>query len=213
MPDLPKMSLLNSMNPPHKFASFHEAINYHSQCPICQNPLEINDNRIVHNTKKYHDESTYHYLTFALGEDTLTIDTHTERIDIVMNHPYNVIYSMGSPSAHYVKGHGTIPTSGVFIQGFNIDCMICCQFSYTLQMIVDMNEVKLAGVYLNSESVTMETEGIVHEVRNVYSTHKTEYTSFNKSGGHKSVSLPIMPLDLQAPQETISRIRKLIIFS
>jgi hypothetical protein len=208
------MSLLNSMNPPPlKFPSFRAAITYHSQCPICLNPLEINDNRIVSNTKKYHEDIMYHNLTFALGDDMLSIDTRTERIDISIRHPFDPIYTIGSSTFYNVPGTHPIPSSGIFIQGFNIDCMICCQFSYTLQMIIDMNEVKLAGIYLNSESITVESDGMIHEVRNVYSTHKTEYSSFSKNGGQKSFSLPIVPLDLQFPQDTISRIRKLIIFS
>src|SRR5882724_4173673 len=111
MPDLLKMSLLNSMNPPLKFSSFYDAITYHSQCPMCHNPLEINDNRIVSNIKSYDGEKVHQKLTFILGDDSLTIDVDTELIDVKIGQPYNPVYSIGSSTVYNIGRGSTIPSS------------------------------------------------------------------------------------------------------
>lgn len=202
------------MNPHLKFSSFQSAITYHPSCPVCFGRLQLSNQ--IENIFEY-GINPVNKITFRFGEDILTIDTKTESITvkITQTQSYQPVYSMGCSVPYFHPGivNTYIPTSGIFIQGLNMDCVTCCQFAYTIQMIIDMNEVRLAGLYLNSETITIESEGIVHEIRNAYSLDKTEYTSFSKDGGRKTTSIPLIPLDLCNPKDTVDRIRKLILFS
>lgn len=86
---------------------------------------------------------------------------------------------------------------------------------------------KLAGVFLNSETIIMEEENLAHEIQCNYAIEKTKYSCFNKDDGNevrfgdslgpftseKKAELPLIPLNLLDPMETVSRVRKLLIFS
>lgn len=149
------------------------------------------------------------------GDDILSIDPDTEKIEITITTNtigyYNSGFGTVNSYAPAVKKDTTI--SGVCYYGLTIECKSCCQFSYTIQIFIDLEKCRLIKTCLNSETISLEDNGSVHEIKNIYSFNQTEYTCFAKNGSCKEVTLPLIEFNLSNPKETVSRIKKLIIFS
>lgn len=202
-----------------QFYSFLDAIKYHACCPLCKNRLEINDRDLA---MDYDQRSGGQRLAFNLTpgtDDVLYINPVTEAVELVLTEKYQLpaLNVNGTISNIYTPAVQMPILDGRFIHGLTIDCKSCCQFSYTLQIHIDLNVHKhnaiLVGTYLNSETVSVEDNEMVHEIKNIYSTDVTEYSYFSKNGDDKKSTLPLIPLDLINPKETVSRIRKLLIFT
>lgn len=194
-----------------QFYTLKSALNYIKKCPICDKNLSINDGNLASYTYVHKDEHISFYLD-QRDQDVVTININNDKIEsIVIKQSYSEIYALGSTS------HQMIPSypknyNGIFIHSLNIDCKDCCQYSYILQVHINLQERIISKICLNSEFINISDESI-HEVENSYSTEQTIYTCFNKDGSSKTIILPLVPLDLKNPRETVGRIRKLIIFS
>lgn len=130
------------------------------------------------------------------GEDSLILNTKDESFKVltlrdVTNNKYH----------------------GKFMHGLSMECMSCCQFSYNIQLHMDIIKRKIVGIFLNSENISIEDHGMIHEIKNIYATDETFYACFPKDGTDKRIILPLIPLDLKYPQNTINRIKSLLIFS
>lgn len=200
---------------PLEFCNLQSAIDYHSNCPICGALLEIDKGKYSRQIESF--PSNNEKITFYLGDDQLTVGLTSNQIEIKLNQMFNYqdIYCAGDSTSFKLSGisYGIIPTSGSYIHDIIISCIKCCQFSYVVKLLVDIDSLKLSGIYLELESITIENDDIVHEVRNIFTLNKTEYISFSKNGGTKITNLPLVQLDFLNPQDTINRIRKLILFS
>lgn len=192
-----------------RFYSLLEAISYRQLCPLCGKTLQINDRDLAADR---HDENNY-VLSFYVNQredDILVIDMRTEVIELeVRERMPQAIYTGQSPlpRGNYNLYHGD------FNHALHVDCKHCCQYAFTLQLHMNLDDKRLIGIFLNSESVSIEDGSMVHEIKNVYATNVTEYACFPKDGSSRRSSLPLIPLDLENPKETVSRIRKLLIFS
>lgn len=194
-----------------KFYCFLEGLHYRSKCPLCNKQMEINDRDLVERVE-YPTGHPYQRFVFYIGkttDDVMELDPHSEEITVRHQRTMETIYGLKSMSA---AGNYTI-YNGLFYHALTINCNSCCQYHYTLQVHADLTEGRLAGTYLNSETISVEESGIVHEIKNVYSTEKTEYACFPKDGSSKRSSIPLIPMNLSDPKETVSRIKKLLIFS
>jgi len=176
-----------------QFKTFLEAIEYHPKCVLCDYKMDINDRDLATDMgyEFRENKQKISFFVFSNRDDTVTIDPETNEVDFSLKN---------------IAG-------GTFYHGLTIDCKSCCQFSYTIQVKIDLKNQILMGTFLNSETISVEDSDIVHEIKNIYATEKTEYAYFSQSGGSKKATFPLIPLNLMAPQETISRIRKLLIFS
>jgi hypothetical protein len=194
-----------------KFRSFLEGLRYRSKCPLCSKQMEVNDRDLVERLE-YPLGHPYQRFTFYLGQrsdDVLLVDPNSEMVVIkyaTVQETTNGMYT------GRVAGNYTI-YNGEWRHALTMNCNSCSQYHFTLQVHSNLTERRLIGTFLNSESVSVEENDMVHEVRNVYSMEKTEYTCFPKDGSSKRSSIPLVPLNLSDPKETISRIRKLLIFS
>lgn len=191
-----------------QFLSFKRAINYRQECPLCQCQMDINDRDLAT------DYEGKERLTFFLNrneDDTIAINSETDEVELIFSK------RMPDKLYDYTKQSYYAPVTpiynGTLIQALTIDCKHCCQYSYTLQIYFNLTEKKLAKTILNSESLTVEDGSMVHEIKNVYSMERTEYCCFSKEGDSKKSAIPLIPIDLDNPKETIFRIRKLLIFS
>jgi hypothetical protein len=111
----------------------------------------------------------------------------------------------------------------MLFQGLTNRCGKCERFYYTLQLHIDLNNYILAGVYLNSETIAVDDKkGTIHRIKNVYSTKETEYAYYPKGErvyldgahvGRKSITIPLISLDVDKPEKTIERLKTLIVFS
>lgn len=199
-----------------RFYSFIAGLTHYTKCPLCSKGMEINDRDLVERIE-YPTGHSYQRFSFQLSrnnDDILVINPETEEVEIRYSKRSNFQTTYGGSISSYA-GQTYTPTtySGMFMHGLTINCSSCCQFSYTLQLHIDLNEGKLIGTYLNSETVSVEEGSNVHEIKNVYSMDKTEYTCFTANGSEKTSSIPLIPLNIDDPKETVTRIRKLLIFS
>jgi hypothetical protein len=106
----------------------------------------------------------------------------------------------------------------IFMAGHRVNCQVCCQYAYVLQLHISLAYRKVIKILLNSEDIAIEEGSDVHEIRNVYTMNKTEYyhSSNDPSKNHiksKRLDLPLISDSLKNPQEVLSRIKKLLIFS
>lgn len=196
-----------------KFFSFLEGLHYHSKCPLCNKGMEINDRDLVSRVE-YPTGHPYQKFGFHIGkssDDTMYINAHTEEIDIEYSKKSDALFAPGSKFGQIYNSSPSY--NGSCYHALTINCNICCRYHYTLKLHSNLTERRLIGTYLNSELLSVEESNTIHKVKNVYSVNKTEYACFPKDGSSKRQSIPLIPLNLSSPIETISRIRKLLIFS
>jgi hypothetical protein len=198
-----------------QFHSFKSALEYQERCPLCQGFTHINDRDLAADIG-YDYRGEGQRVTFYVNrreDDTITINPATDEVELILaNRMPDKIYDATTHSI--TTAQPSLPIyNGKLLHALTIDCKNCCQYSYTLQLHFDLAEERLTGIFLNSETLSIENDAIVHEIKNVYSAEETRYTYFLKDGVEKSSILPLVPLNLTNPNETVSRIRKLLVFS
>jgi len=197
------------------FYSFIDALNYHRHCPLCHDKMELYDMRA---------RSEYDYeqnkIIFELDEingNTLHINYRTEEVELIISQNHIMLYGANPSSISYNSrmGNSYIRCGGEIGRAIHICCMNkeCGQFSYTLQVWADLKAKRLSGVYLNSEQITLDEDGTTYEIKNVYTSDKTYYSYHAKDGVSKITHIPLIKLNLSKPNETLERIKNLIIFS
>lgn len=199
-----------------RFYSFIAGLTHYTKCPLCNKEMEINDRDLVERVE-YPTGHSYQRFSFYLtkgSDDTLIINPETETVEIKFSRRNNFSATYTGHVGQYAgQGYSPVTYSGMFYHGLSISCSSCCRFSYALQIHIDLTEGRIVGTYLNSETISVEEGTNVHEIKNVYSMDKTEYACFPKDGSSKKSSIPLIPLNIEDPKETVSRIRKLLIFS
>jgi hypothetical protein len=198
-----------------KFNSFLDAFNPDKKCPLCLSFMKINERDIAEDF--IFDDNRH--VTFYLDrneDSTFTIDmlNHNVSLNIREAFPEHYLYDINSSSyiPKYQSSHYLVK-NGLMLQALTIDCISCCQYSYTLQLHLNLSTKKLTSIYLNSETISFEDKGVVHEIKNIYSLKETQYSCFPKDGSARTTQLPLIELNLDKPKETINRIKKLLIFT
>lgn len=202
------------------FHSLPEALKYRDGCPLCSNGLQINDRNLVDSTISYNHSSDSFDHTIILrvdqyGERKITLNVSTGEVEKYEERSYddNSIYGFPSYSltSKILKASSY---SGTFIHALCIDCTVCLQYGFALQLYFEISKMaKLSTIYLNSEYFNIEDGPAVHKIKNSYASSETYYSYFDRSASSKTATLPIIPLNIEKPKETLSRIRKLLPFS
>jgi hypothetical protein len=183
---------------PHKimkrFDSLLDGIRYQPHCPICKSILEVNDFCLspINNRLSF-------MVSSSDKQDILYINIETEKVE--------------RTTEKYSKKR-ELPAIGYY--GFNVECSDCSQYCYTLQLRIDTKNLKLLDVFLNSEFICLEEKNkigsiITHEIRNSYSFSTTTYVSTDDT--IKTITLPLIPINLVDTSATISKIKTMILFS
>lgn len=188
------------------FESLKEGFYYQTHCPICSNELRVNDRDAE--VKK---DNQRFLLTWELTDDALNIDVDTGEAELIIKDPSPATFKPGQATTAYVHGWTPVYSGYLFLRA-ELECNKCCQYSFLLKILVDLDAKKVSEVQLNSEIVCLEIGRDVHEIKNIYSTDQTEYYRAG-FGEAKPLLLPLIPLNLQNPEKTLDRIKKLIIFS
>lgn len=197
-----------------QFSTFLQAIKYQSHCVLCKGLMSISnrDQALDYKHRFWGEKELVSFYLAANTDDIITIDPDTEEIELfISNSDIKGVTGLYTPRFSSKKNY-TIK-DGTFIHGLEIACRSCCQFSYTLQIWINLNLKKLGAIFLNSESLTLEDNKTVHEIKNLYSIDRTEYTYFPNDGKSKKITFPLISLNLLNPRETLSRLKKLLIFS
>lgn len=208
-----------------KLHTIQDIINYQPFCPVCHKSMVVDSNYGVHINKSEFGETEKITLTWRTRQDELVINLCENRIESLVKKVYSsTIY--GLPAS--VVGYDYVPISdGIMYTRLGMFCASCYQYSYVAQILADIAKKEVVDIVLNSEYISVEDEdGLLHEIKNVYPLNTTEYTYFdvNKyceesesdieyTGYDKTITIPLVPLDLACPEKTVQRIRNLIVFS
>lgn len=190
-----------------EFLSIDDGLNYMIRCPNCNSLMEINDRDAEVKTITNSNATITSKLEFDLySADLLIVDFESGSCEIKSD-SYN-LYS-----------------GGVLHQRLGIECNDCCQYYYVLNLKIDLETMLVSGLYLDSETLTVEKDHIVYEIKNSYSIGQTHYSVIKRireakgkvthiiDSIDKTIDLPLVPLDVFNPDETLKRINNLIIFS
>jgi hypothetical protein len=84
-------------------------------------------------------------------------------------------------------------------------------------MIIDVEKYnRITDIMLNSEYITLIDHDNFSQIVNVYTTEETKYRNAYKSkyfDADDFIVLPLIPLNLENPHETLSKIKKLLPFT
>lgn len=206
-----------------EFKSLYDGITYRSMCPICNSTMQINNRDLSDHFPQspWYDKNGDIYLDIAINEypvlkihiddNALTFLSHK---DVII--PKKYIKNSRNPNG-VVTYNNSFTAISTYYQGINIECEKCCQYSFTLQILIDVTNKKMAGVFLNSEDISIDpyAKGTLDDnyyIKNIYATECTEYKHYMADGTIKSAVLPIIPLNIYKPLETLNRIKSLLIF-
>lgn len=213
------------------FEKLIDAYHYHEKCPICNTPLHHSTIDIGHWSNDYlYSQNNYvcdkqvpFQVTLIHGNSgSFVLDIVSEKIismSITQSTKYQPIYFIGSPNpVYYAIVNPPSQTNydireGILMQGHRIDCNSCYQYSYTLQLRLDLNNMIVESAILNSEFVSIEEDENVYEIQNIYTMNRTEYSHIENTKRHKTLQLPLVSNDMSNPNEVLSRIKKLLPFS
>ena len=178
------------------FKKISDALNYNKNCPICNEQINFKNKDLIVEYKSIEPR-----LRFNLSKDNIFyINTINDEVEVCFK---KSVFSN-------LKSNYGILYEPIYMECQNIDCGL---YSYILQILVDIKNLKISNILLNSEKVSYEdTDGSLHEVHNNYVNKTTTYIHFldNKEN---LISLPIIDLNLKDLKQTIERVKKLLIFS
>jgi hypothetical protein len=207
------------------FQNLTESVTYHRRCYVCHSHLQNNLDLTLNLEKNLYKWNLSENVD-SETDDWIVINALTNKVDSIRQTRRNdneLLYSgMDLPMVNRFQRHSKSLNrsySGVMYESMNIDCQKCYHFGYTVQVVIDLTSMALKGIYLNSEFISYPDEdGHLHEIKNVYAIDKTEYSyhvtpTEQYDASKKRMSIPIIPLDLNNPADTVARIRKLLIFS
>jgi hypothetical protein len=161
----------------------------------------------------YDENSVTAYLKF--GSTHLTVDCHNNNI-IKQNIVRSITFA-GGPTINVGSSLADLSAGGLNIRRLNIACSSCSKYAYLVQVHISLDSNKIVALILNSESASIEDGVKLYEIKNIYTTEKTEMSTFHthlsyQRGALDKVELPLVPLDLQNPLKTVERIKSLLVF-
>jgi hypothetical protein len=164
----------------------------------------------------YANSRTGYNLIFTLDKiDKLIINPHTEEVKIETykyNDPTTDNYYDGS----VIKNHLSYMSDNYdYIDCFqlSINCPKCKNFSYTIDLIVDLYQKKISRMRLNQLTVCMEEKIGSYFIVNDFYDNKTSLL-FSGGGIEKTLlHTSLVEMDYINPKNTFSRLKKLIVFS
>ncbi|CAM6006092.1 unnamed protein product [Sphagnum balticum] len=150
---------------------------------MCKAKLEVNDRDLATDMGYEYRRKKSGTLSFFIdqrGQEIITIDPMNGDVDLtVVGFPEEEYYIVGAGNVSLPKFNKTRQFSnGRFMHALSIDCKNCSQYGYVLQIHVDLTVRKVAGLYLNSEWITIERDDIMYEIKDNYVTQKTYYSCY-----------------------------------
>jgi hypothetical protein len=206
-----------------QFENLMEAVTYHRFCYACNIILDhnlqlnIDPNECVYkwNLSDNVDSEVDEWVTINAYSNDIVYFEQSRRakyeIDEIFHNKYNSTIS-GGPTKYTKKSR----LYGTLYESIHIQCGKCAKFSYTIQVVLDLMQNRCAGIFLNSEHICyVDDKHYMHGIRNHYALSETCYNFTTPDGisNKKNIVVPLIPVDLKNPAETVARIKKLAIFS
>ena len=205
-----------------QFRTLIDGIRYQENCPLCKSHLAL-DERDFAESVEYTRGHPYQKFTFWLSmqsNDVVHVYPANERVELSLGHRFRD--SMGTDGTVRTPYYfdNTIPAEqvydGTMFQRLIIQCNYCQRYKYVLKMALNLTHQRIDGTFLNSEWVSVEKDGNACSILSIYSTERTEYKVFSIPGDHQvgdTIDFPLIPINLENPQETLNKIQKLVIFT
>lgn len=175
---------------------------------MCQGNMELSSNV----------DYSWHYpgiIKFRIKEGTnIILDLERDNFEIQMT---DLEYRDNDFTTHsYSSPIYSQNDDGTIFLGVSNAC-VRNDYSYTFGLCLDVHQkkCKLLGVFLNSEGFVIKKGEDTYKIRNLYTSQKTlySYVSNNNPSLFRDASIPLVSLDLERPQNTIDRIKNLLIYT
>ena len=200
-----------------KFKNLEEGLFFHKYCILCKKPISCPGEctyEISGGGETNYDLSFEYYLWSGTW---IRVNARTECVE-TFTKAYENNYSINTPSSAYKSFSSSPPQSGKEYFCYYISCQSCLNFNYSLQLILNWGTLRIEEVFLNSESVTFHNNGNMYYISNRYSFNKTEFLVDIYNSGYPGpvknpIIMPLIELDYENPENTLEKVKKLIIFS
>jgi uncharacterized protein YbaR (Trm112 family) len=176
------------------FTSLKHALNFIIHCPVC-------NERLFLDSKNQHEDISR--IKFPLSNKTN--DAYVVHIDTG-----NVLLIKEDNQKTQKK---FLNFNGIFWSTLLVDCQECSKFSTVYSVQFDTTKPEITRVDLNFMSVTFEENNLISEVRTYYELEETWFITYDSAGKTRTTKFPMIDINLNNPDETLARIRKLVIFS
>lgn len=209
-----------------EFSNLLEAMQYAPGCLLCQGDMKhryydlYSIDTVNSPNSKFGFETAF---TFDQSEidyiDRYSIFIETGMIERKCDQNKNQIIINGlSPN----KSKSSPPLLGDKYLSLGMICGKCEDYCFTIQMIIDLECLKLKKIFLKSEQISIRNTEGNYNIRNTYTDKITKYlfdschqlfVYKNPYDTNKYQELPLIPLNRKNPVETLQRIKKLLIFT
>ena len=199
-----------------QFNHLLEGMYYYNNCLMCNNAMSI-QNEGINYDRNYASNRTGYNLIFSLEKiDKLIINPYTEEIEIE-TYKYNdpavdYSYCAGGRVTDYSSQNSSHYDYSDSFQ-VNISCNKCKNFSYILDLVIDLSQKRIHQMLLSEVTICLEEQvGSYFIVNNFYSNETS--LLFSGMGSEKTLlNIPLVDIDYNNPKNTFSRLKKLILFS
>lgn len=193
------------------FKSFKQVLNYRPKCLFCKCCLSINDINYIYNYEESLYEKILRFHLSKIDGDSLIFNLNTDQVELSLNKRRSDLLYDYTKQAYYTP---PVPIyNGILINDITINCNVCYRYTFNIKFHFNLTERCLNKIIFNFETIYFGEGNTGYEIKNNYPLDITEYCSLNKNEKSEKISIPLIPIDLDNPEETLSRIRKLLIFS
>lgn len=191
------------------FSHLTDAIFYRTNCPICKKGLKhqnISDLSFI-------GEKIILKIDTSIG-DAICIDIKDDIITAISMTRDSVDINEGTTYKYSAFASTDYSIYNNMLSSFiTISCNECEQFLYRVQIQINLTNLKITNIFLESEFVSIVEDSTVYEIENIYEKQETHYSAIYSDSNDKFFSIPLIPLNLDNPHETLNRIKKLLVFS
>jgi hypothetical protein len=209
------------------FYTLAAAANYIPDCLLCKSSMSYRDidaevqyeyDRAGRRGQRTHLTFTDSNLSYT-DKISICLETEVVERETIQNDHKSLNSGFVTVSSSL---HSTPPERGDKYLGLGLECKECHDYNYMIQIVVDLGDLRIKRLTLNSESVAIRSDEGLFEIRNAYTTRETHYYfsrhpappgSPNTFTIDKQQKLPLIPLDRKDPSKTLKRIRNLLVFT
>lgn len=191
-------------------------MHYCVNCPFCDKMLSISqttNTRIVYKHQKLNPV----LISEKMKLTDWVKDPDKKILFDLLNGDYLEILPKQSKSNLIIVSNATqnnhVNYNTIYVRlNFSCDEVECALFDYTLQLKVEVSSNSIE-TDLNSIRVSYEDENSLNELKFNYISDKVEYTYYLDNGTSRNQELPMMKFKIDNIQETLNKIKKILVFS
>lgn len=198
-----------------KFNRLLDGLFYYNNCPLCDRHMTIKNEGFATMEKSFFKNGYGFSLIFFLEKiDKLIVDPVTEKVDIDY-FKYNDFEIAASSCVQHSDYVNPQPISNVhynYNDCFSIDifCKNCNNFEYKIDLSVDLHNRKVLETNLSQTTYCVKSSKDNYFIINNFYDNRTMLFD---SGDKYLIDVPIIEITKENLKDSLTRLRKLIIFS